>query len=397
MSIFISESDKSLVEALAKVTLRISIDGTWTESYANFAYNAACGTEEEFSIGNACAASVTFTVESWQRGIKGSDLTVTWRVAEQEYPLFTGKIEDSYITAPTQVSITAWDAMYFGGSEVFAPTEEMLQTIDAGRAWQLLAQMIGVEPESESVAKLTGISIHGGFSTLPEDISNSAAAGYVAALIGGNALITRGGLLAVRTADIGHTSSLEAYAGEAKMEDSAYHVSGVTFVREDLIQTTDTEGDTVAEETTTQEFTAGNGALRIRNPLANQAAANRAWEAWKALTYYPGQYSCPGGLLVEPGDLIDIPAFDPEGNEFVLCRTLAVSVSMAIDGGVMSTIASGGESITGGVGGSLNRTVASLLSAEAKTNKLLAQTQAALAELEEKLAYMEEHSIARFG
>lgn len=361
----VSDKVRDLLERYAKITLHVYLDGEQVDAGVGACQlSASCGDEASFSFGNACAAGVVLTLAVPMPGIKGRAVRITWAVDATEYPLFDGKIEDAVVQAG-RTRIEAWDAMYYGGSDAFIPTSAMRQDIDAWSAFSGVAAAMGVSANPDVRELLSGIGISGGLGHLPDNISNSAVAGYIAGLIGGNALIDRSGYLTVRK--ISQTNfETQPYAGGSNAKDADFYVSGITLQRE-AVTTVINEDGTSTEESVVYEYTAGDGTLMVQNLLADQSAAERAFASLKGVAFRPGNYSFPGGLLIEPGDLFQIYSMDGR------YTVAAVMISMSFDGGVKTTVSCGGHAPNGGAKGSINQALATLFADYARLRTLVAE------------------------
>lgn len=359
----VTDGVRALVDAYAKITLSVYIDGEKLDvGIGSCALSANCGDDLAFSFGNACAASLDLVLAEAIRDLKMRNIAVTWAVDETEHPLFTGKVEDALISAG-RTTVKAWDAMYYEGSDAFRPSDEMLTDVDAATAFIYIANAMGVAVETASLSRLSGIMIPGGFSDIQEDISNSAAAGYVAALIGGNAVINREGFLSARSITATEYET-EPYSGGASAKDNDFIISGVTIQRQRVTNGLNEDG-TSSEEVITEEYIAGDGTLVVSNPLGSQASAEKAYSALSQLSFRPGSYSVPGGLLLEPGDLFRIHSMDGDYNVAAVC------LDMNIDGGATATISCGGKLPAGGAQGTINQLIASIVADYAKLRKLV--------------------------
>lgn len=361
----VSDNIRALLALYAKITLTAYLNGEkLIAGIGACELAASCGDDESFSFGNACATNINLSLASSMPGIKGQKLKVTWAVDETEYPLFDGKIENAVVTAG-HTAIEAWDAMYYGGSDAFVPMGAMQQDIDAADAFSGIAGAMGVTAADEALELLSGITIAGGRGRLPEDTSNSAAAGYIAGLIGGNAMIDRAGRLTVRRiAPVDFET--EPYAGGASAQDQDYTVTGITLQREEMVTIRNEDG-TTAEQEQLKEFYAGDGTLMVSNPLADQDAADRAYEALRAISFRPGSYTFPGGLLLEPGDVFAVHSMDGS------YRVAAVMLSMSFDGGVKTSVSCGGALPEGGAQGAINQALATLYADFARLRTLVAE------------------------
>lgn len=131
--------------------------------------------------------------------------------------------------------------------------------------------------------------------------------------------------------------------------------------------TSQNEDGTSSEEELVTEYGAGDGTLMVSNPLADQAAADRAFTALDSIHFRPGAYSFPGGLLLEPGDLITVHSMD--GSYTVAC----VMLSMSFDGGVKTSVSCGGAVPEGGAQGAINQALATLYADFARLRTLVAE------------------------
>lgn len=361
----VSDHERQLVDRYAKITLAAYIDGIRLDAgIGSCNYTADCGSDESFSFGNACAAGISLVAGKALPDIKGLPFRVTWAVDGTERPLMEGKIEDAEVSAG-RTTIQAWDAMYYGGSDAFIPSSAMCSDCDAADAFREIAGFMGVSADPESLAMLQGITITGGLGGLPEDTTNAAVAGYIAGLVGGNAIISRTGQLSVKL--YSHTGwKTEPYSGGASAQGVNFPITGVTLQREDTVAVSNPDG-TTSEESRVYEFSAGDGVLMIDNPLADQAAADRAYEALEDTVLRPGAFSFPGGLLIEPGDIVEVESMDG------VYSAAAAMISMSFDGGVKTEIRCGGAAPSGGAAGAINQALKALMVDFAKLRTLVAE------------------------
>jgi len=361
----VSANVRALLASYAKVTLTAYLNGAKLNAGIGACeLTASCGDDTSFSFGNACAARVNMTLAASMPGIKEQNLRITWAVDGTEYPLFDGKVENAVVTAG-RTSVEAWDAMYYGGSDAFIPAWQMQQDINASAAFSLIASEIGVSADPAVLDLLYGITITGGLRHLPEDTSCSAVAGYIAGLIGGNAIIDRSGQLTVR--QMTQTDfETEPYAGGASAQNENYSITGITLQREEMVTIRNEDG-TTAEQEQLLEYFSGDGTLMVSNPLADQDAADRVYEVLNGISFRPGTYSFPGGLLLEPGDLFAVHSMD--GSYSVA----AIALSMSFDGGVKTTVSCGGFLPEGGSQGPINQALATLVADFARLRMLVAE------------------------
>lgn len=361
----VSDSTKDLLARYAKIALTAYLNGQKVAAgIGSCELSAACGDAEAFSFGNACATNISIILSEPMPDIKGTPISITWAVDDTEYPLFTGKVEDAIVRAG-RTSVDAWDAMYYGGSNAFIPSYALRQDVDAAEAFKAVAAAIGVTAEPEALIMLAGVTITGGLGHLSETNSNSAVAGYIAGLVGGSALIDRSGQLTICKYTLTDYET-EPYAGGASAQNVDYTLSGITMQRTETVSIQHEDGS-IGEEDQTSEFFAGDGSLMVSNPLADQAAADRAFEALQAVSFRPGAYSFPGGILLDPADVITVHSMD--GSYIVA----VVTVTMSFDGGVKTSVSCGGEPAVGGAQGPINQALATLYADFARLQKLVAE------------------------
>lgn len=352
----ITSEELLLLEAYTPVRLHLYVGGAEVPAkMGSYSQTNAVG-GEELSCGAAIAGSIQLGVDAepiyrilttrageiitdrdgkafaarllW-RGVYGQEIAITWDVdGETENPLFTGRVEKVTVSAG-KATIRAQDALFWSGAEIFRGRETYQADADAGTVFAAIAGEMGVTVDADTASLLSGVTISGGFSSVQDDITLAEAAGYVAGIFGGNALITRAGTLAVIRYTL-RDYTAEVYAGGAEAENQNYKLAGLRFSRTYTTRTVNADGTTSLSDRIVS-YKAGNGALELDNPLASQAAATRAYQALSAVTVRKGRYSYPLGLIVEPGDVISIVTMDGTYRAAVSSHTLE------IDGGVKST------------------------------------------------------------
>ncbi|MCD7919242.1 MAG: hypothetical protein LUG45_04080 [Clostridiales bacterium] len=343
-------------------------------------YTASVGGGDGFSIGNACTAELSVVLADAGVVVGGQAIQVTWDAAGTEYPLFVGKVSKATVNG-SQTTITAYDAMDGVSGTPYEPT--LTGSCTAAEALADIAEQIGVEPDSDTETLAAGTALTEGVAAL-EGLSLSSAAAGVALLLGGNAIITREGTLAVRQfTDCGWTS--ESYSGEGRPEDTAYTVDGLTFQRTDTTTTANEDGTTTEADTST-DYTAGAGTgvgLTYSSNLATQALVDGAYAALSGLTFRAGSFSVQGGIFLEPGDLVTIDGL-----------TVAVSsLTLNLDGGCKAGITSLGATDTGSAGGTITQAISALQQDYGEFKSMVAQnvsvTNANITSLQAAAAQME--------
>ena len=369
----ISSADKALLDAYSPVHLHLYIGGVETPcNIGSFSYQAAVG-NDSLDVGNAVSASIqivvaqtelvsvlvthdnkniithggnTLRARTFFGGLTGFGIGIKWDVnGSTQYDLFQGTIEKCAVSGG-RVTITAQDALFWSGSRPFSAQSNYQSNVSAQTVLTAIASGMGVTLDSATSTLASGVTISGGFSSCREILSYSEAVGYVAGILGGNAVINRAGKLAV--VKYASTSFVtEPYSGGATAENRNYAPTGVSFQRTLITRTTNADG-TVSESERTRIYVAGDGSVYMDNPLANQTAASTAYNAIKNIKSRKGSFSFPMGVQLEPGDVISITSMD--GNYPVAI----VSEQLEFDGGVKCSVVSAGQSYPNGVNGSMS-------------------------------------------
>lgn len=329
-----------------------TLAGDWI---ASCTYNASIGGTERVTIGGVTSARVTLAVN---QEVAWRDKTIVVSVgaevdgATQYVPLGTFIATDCKQAEGT-TTITAYDAAYYALGGTYTPT------VSSGAA---------VAAVLSDVAAQCGLTL----ATLPAAASTTNVVGdltgktcrdmvgYLAALVGCNALIDRDGKLALRWfANSGQNYSPSDYYNAGLSIDGT---STLACIQATVEQTaTDADGNTSVN---TDTYTAGGTGVgvTIQNPYMTQAILDTVWATIGGLAYTVGSCDIFHGLLTEPGDLVTIT--DKAG----VAHTLAVmSLTMTIDGGCKTTLRATGESTTdagaamqGSLGGKVSQLVVDL-------------------------------------
>ncbi|MCD8367931.1 MAG: H-type lectin domain-containing protein [Clostridiales bacterium] len=343
-------------------------------------YTASVGGGDGFSIGNACAAELSIVLADAGLVAGGQAVQVTWDAAGTEYPLFVGKVSKATVSG-SQTTITAYDAMDSVSGTPYQPT--ITGSCTAAEALADIAAQIGVALDSDTQTLAAGTALTEGTAAL-EGLSLSNAAANIALLLGGNAIITRAGTLAVRQFT-GCGWATESYSGEGRPEDTAYTVDGLTLQRTDTATTTNEDGTTTETDTST-DYTASAGTgvgLTYSSNLATQALVDSAYAVLSGLTFRAGSFSVQGGVFLEPGDLVTVDGL-----------TVAVSsLTLSLDGGCKASITSLGAMDTTSTGGSITQAISAIQQDYGEFKSLVAQnvsvTNANITNLQAAAAQME--------
>ena len=325
-------------------------------------YSGSFGGADTVTIGGVTAAMVTLTL-SGAHNLRDKTITVSVGAdvsgAVQYVPLGTFVVATCKQVDDT-TTVTAYDAAYYALGGTYTPTVSSGATVAAVLS---------------DVATQCGLTL----ATLPAAASTTGVVGdltgktcrdmvgYLAALVGCNALIDRDGKLALRWfAASGQSYSPSDYYNAGLSIDGASTLACIQATVD--VTTTDADGNT---SVTTNTYTAGGTGvgIAIQNPYMTQAILDAVWTSIGGLAYTVGSCDIFHGLLVEPGDLVAIT--DKAG----VAHTLAVmSLTMTIDGGCKTTLRATGESTTdagAAMQGSLGGKVSQLVVDLAKVKQLI--------------------------
>lgn len=325
-------------------------------------YSASIGGADTLIIGSVTAAMVTLTL-SGAHNLRDETIVVSVGAdvsgTVQYVPLGTFVVATCKQVDDT-TTVTAYDAAYYALGGTYTPTVSSGATVAAVLAD--VAAQCSLTPAALPAAAAT--------TTVTGDLTGKTCrdmVGYLAALVGCNALIDRDGKLALRWfANSGQSYSPSDYYNAGLSIDGT---STLACIRAEVEKsTTDADGNT---STTTNTYTAGGTGvgINIQNPYMTQAILDTVWASIGGLEYTAGSCDIFHGLLTEPGDLVTIT--DKTG----VAHTLAVmTLELSIDGGCKSTLRATGESTTdasAAMQGSLGGKVSQLVVDLAKVKQLI--------------------------
>lgn len=325
-------------------------------------YSGSFGGADTVTIGGVTAAMVTLTL-SGAHNLRDKTIVVSVGAdvsgTVQYVPLGTFVVATCKQVDDT-TTVTAYDAAYYALSGTYTPNVSSGATVAAVLS-DVAAQCgltLATLPAAASTTSVVG--------DLTEKTCRDMV-GYLAALVGCNALIDRDGKLALRWfAASGQSYSPSDYYNAGLSIDGTSTLACIQAEVETT--TTDADGNTSA---TTNTYTAGGTGtgISIQNPYMTQAILDTVWASIGGLEYTVGSCDIFHGLLIEPGDLVTIT--DKAG----VAHTLAVmSLTMTIDGGCKTTLQATGESAadTGAaMQGSLGSKVSQLVVDLAKVKQLI--------------------------
>lgn len=285
-------------------------------------------------------------------------------------------------TTESETDLTAYDAM------TYALERTVYQPGTAKTAFAVLDE-IGAQAEVK-LGDLAGFT-DAAVVNLPEGYTCREMAGYMAALLGGNAHIDRNGKLAVRwyqAADF-TVDPDRFYQGGLKAEDKDFVLEGVacTVTTQTTAAETDEEGNETQTQTTeTAELTVGSdlAPLTLENPFMTQERLEAVYQTMEGWSYRPLSVTFFGEIRLEVGDQITVA--DTNGT---VHRVPIMSVSHSWDGGLKTTVKAvgisqmeSGESFSGSVTQQVQRLVADVAAFKNLSAQNLTATNARIKQLE---------------
>ena len=325
-------------------------------------YSGSFGGMDTVTIGGVTAAMVTLTL-SGAHDLRDKTIAVSVGAdvsgTVQYVPLGTFVVATCKQVDDT-TTVTAYDAAYYALGGTYTPTVSSGATVAA--VLSDVATQCGLTLATLPAAAFT--------TNVVGDLTGKTCrdmVGYLAALVGCNALIDRDGKLALRWfAASGQSYSPSDYYNAGLSIDGT---STLACIRAEVeTTTTDADGNT---SVTTNAYTAGGTGvgISIQNPYMTQVILDAVWASIGGLAYTVGNCDIFHGLLTEPGDLVTIT--DKAG----VAHTLAVmSLELSIDGGCKTTLRATGESTTdagAAMQGSLGGKVSQLVVDLAKVKQLI--------------------------
>lgn len=337
------QATAAAVNSYHLIQVRLALPGQTNLAAASISYSTGINGSDSLEIGGAASASMEISLDRVVSNLTGTPAAVYWSTdVGGEYPWITGKITDQREQGGQSI-ITVRDAMYTAGGGIYEPDISVQVQCSALDALNDLAGKMGVEidPETAELARSVTLStlgvgpLHG--------MSYMEAAGHIAAVMGGNAVMTRAGKLAIKRFSHSGFAS-ESYAGADSADSSDFYVTGVIFY---------TPNNSGAEI----EYTAGEGPnwLRFESPIADDNLAAVALATLSGISIRTGNAEFPGGLLLEPGDIFTAVT---QSGRLSMCVT---QIRMEWDGGVRTSIVSAGaELYSGGAKGAIQKQLAKI-------------------------------------
>ncbi|MCD8381553.1 MAG: hypothetical protein LUC30_01340 [Clostridiales bacterium] len=309
-------------------------DGTEVESadIVSLTLTAACnGATDRLTLGASPAASLTGTLAGSRTDLEGQQLSL-WlgRMVSgtlEEYQMGAFTVTQATVSDGDTTTLLAYDAnnvemertTYVPGSAATARTVLAEICTQAGLT-------LG-DTGTLADADVSGYSLEG--------FTCRAMAGYMAALLGGNAVIDAQGQLCVRwfgDADVSLGPD-EYYSGGLSLAAKDWSLDILTCsVTTTVTETaTDEDGNTTTAETSNTETLAwglGSTGVELSNPWMTQAQLALIGADIGGMSYRSGTVSCLGDLRIEAGDIVTVT--DGSGNRY---SVPVMELTLTYDGG----------------------------------------------------------------
>lgn len=297
-----------------------------TETLNNFKFQNMINPNNEITIGNTCASSVTFSIYMPTVSLENKEITVFEGVKVNEEIQY---IQLGIFTVTKQTSdgeytsYEAYDRMYkadmpYFSDMTFPSTDKAILNEICGK--------LGISLAANIVTAHT-------ISDKPQGYTYREIIGYMAMLQGCNAVINSDGNLELRWyKDSGYV-----------LDGHKYYQQGVTFTTsKDFIIQKLTCNNTKSGSTEQSEITSGDGAtgLSFANPFMTQAILDEVYKKIGGFTFRPLTVKFVGDYRLEVGDIITV---NKAGVDY---KAPIMQITHECDGGLIDTVTSIGQSDT---------------------------------------------------
>lgn len=297
-----------------------------TDTLNNFKFQNITNPNNEITIGNTCASSVTFSIYMPKVNLENKEITIFEGVkvgTEIKY------IQLGIFTVTKQTSdgeytsYEAYDRMYkadmpYFSDLTFPSTDKAILNEICGK--------LGISLAANIVTTHT-------INDKPQGYTYREIIGYMAMLQGSNAVINANGNLELRWyKDSGYV-----------LDGHKYYQQGVTFTTsKDFIIQKLTCNNTKSGSTEQSEITSGDGAtgLTFANPFMTQAILDEIYKKIGGFTFRPLTVKFVGDYRLEVGDIITV---NKGGVDY---KVPIMQITHECDGGLMDTVTSIGKSDT---------------------------------------------------
>jgi predicted nucleic acid-binding Zn-ribbon protein len=297
-----------------------------TETLNNFKYQNIINPNNEITIGNTCASSVTFSIYMPTVSLENKEITVFEGVkvnGEIQY------IQLGIFTVTKQTSdgeytsYEAYDRMYKADMPYFS--DMTFPSTDKAILNEICSKL--------GISLATNIVTAHTINEKPQGYTYREIIGYMAMLQGSNAVINADSNLELRW----YKDS------DYVLDGHKYYQQGVTFTTsKDFIIQKLTCNNTKSGSTEQSQITSGDGAtgLTFANPFMTQAILDEIYKKIGGFTFRPLAVKFVGDYRLEVGDIITV---NKGGVDY---KVPIMQITHECDGGLISTATSIGQSDT---------------------------------------------------
>lgn len=298
----------------------------YTDTLNNFKLQNMTNPNNEITIGNTCASSVTFSIYMPKVNLENKEITIFEGVrvgTEIKY------IKLGIFTATKQTSdgeytsYEAYDRMYKADMPYFS--DMTFPSTDKAILNEICGKL--------GISLATNITTTHTINDKPQGYTYREIIGYIAMLQGCNAVINSDGNLELRWyKDSGYV-----------LDGHKYYQQGVTFTTsKDFIIQKLTCNNTKSGSTKQSQITSGDGAtgLSFANPFMTQAILDEVYKKIGGFTFRPLRVKFVGDYRLEVGDIITV---NKGGVDY---KVPIMQITHECDGGLMDTVTSIGQSDT---------------------------------------------------
>lgn len=297
-----------------------------TETLNNFKFQNMINPNNEITIGNTCASSVTFSIYMPTVSLENKEITVFEGVKVNEEIQY---IQLGIFTVNKQTSdgeytsYEAYDRMYKADMPYFS--DMTFPSTDKAILNEICSKL--------GISLATNIVTAHTINEKPQGYTYREIIGYMAMLQGSNAVINADGNLELRW----YKDSGYVLDGHKYYQQSVTFTTSKNFVIQKL-----TCNNTKSGSTEQSQITSGDGAtgLSFANPFMTQAILDEVYKKIGGFTFRPLTVKFVGDYRLEVGDIITV---NKGGVDY---KVPIMQITHECDGGLMDTVTSIGQSDT---------------------------------------------------
>lgn len=298
----------------------------YTETLNDFKFQNIINPNNEITIGNTCASSVTFSIYMPAISLENKEITIFEgvKVGKEINYIKLGIFTVTKQTSDGEyTSYEAYDRMYKADMPYFS--DMAFPSTDKAILNEICGKL--------GISLATNIATAHTINDKPQGYTYREIIGYMAMLQGCNAVINADGNLELRWyKDSGYV-----------LDGHKYYQQSVTFTTsKDFIIQKLTCNNTKSGSTEQSEITSGDGAtgLSFANPFMTQAILDEVYKKIGGFQFRPLTVKFVGDYRLEVGDIITV---NKGGVDY---KVPIMQITHECDGGLMDTVTSIGQSDT---------------------------------------------------